>query len=99
MKTTVINENGKVLVKVQGMIDTSTAEQFLAEMTPVMQKENAEIVLDCTELEYISSKGLRVLLTMQQEIVKNGGTLQVTNVDDSILEIFHLTGFDKIFNL
>lgn len=99
MKTVISKENGKILVKVQGMIDTTTASEFLNDITPVMSQSNADITLDCAELEYISSKGLRVLLTFQQEVAKNSGSLHLTNVDDSIMEIFNLTGFSKIFNL
>lgn len=80
-----------------GRLDTVSApelEQVIKEMLPGL----AELTLDLTGLEYISSAGLRVLLSAQKAMNKQG-RMTVTHVNETILEIFDVTGFSDILTI
>ena len=90
-------ENGKALIALEGRLDTVTApelEKMLQETLPGLE----ELVLDFEKLDYISSAGLRVLLAAHKTMAKQG-TMQVTNVNEMIMEIFEVTGFSGILNI
>ncbi|MBO8438215.1 MAG: STAS domain-containing protein [Bacteroidetes bacterium] len=99
MKTTITNEQGKTTVTVEGRIDTLTSPEFLKETEPLTTSENPDITIDCKNLQYISSAGLRALLILQKNVKVNNGTLILTNVIPAIKEIFKMTGFEKIFTI
>ena len=94
MKTTMNREGDKLTVKVEGRLDTLTAPEFDDELKPALEGVK-ELLLDLEGLEYISSAGLRVLLGTCQ-IMEEQGKMYVTNVDDDVMDIFGLTGFDSI---
>lgn len=84
-------------ISVGGRLDTSTAPQLENEI-----KQNisgiTELTIDMSELEYISSAGLRVLLSAQK-IMNKQGNMTIRNVKKEIAEIFEVTGFDDILNI
>ena len=90
-----IKKNAKeITIEVAGRLDTITA--------PVLEKAIEEniagiksLVLDLKGLEYISSAGLRVLLTAQKKMQKIG-SMKVTNVREEVMEVFEMTGFADI---
>ena len=90
--------NEKTLtVKVSGRLDTTTAPDLEAELKSSLDGIE-ELVLDFSDLEYISSAGLRVLLS-SQKIMNSQGTMKVTGVNDVISEIFEVTGFCDILTI
>ena len=92
------NMNGNELVlKINGRLDTTTAPVFENELKGCL--ENVEkLVMDFKGLEYLSSAGLRVLLTAQKTMNKQG-EMVITNVNDTIMEIFEITGFIDILSV
>jgi len=92
MKTTITENNGVVKIAVAGELDTNTSAQFQSDVAPVKERQGVTVEMDFSELEYISSKALRVLISFQQEILAGGGTLTVTNVQPGVREIFDMTG-------
>ena len=89
------NENTLTVV-VEGRLDTTTAPQLEAEMKESLQGITT-LVMDMSALEYISSAGLRVLLSAQK-VMNNQGEMKVTGANESIMEIFEVTGFNDIFS-
>lgn len=91
-----LNEN-ELVAEVSGRIDTLTAPEFEASM-----KENIEnikkIVIDFKAVEYISSAGLRVLLSLQK-IMNKQGEMIIKNVNESVYEVFEVTGFSDILTI
>ena len=90
-------ENGKAVYYLDGRLDTVTApelEKDLKETLPGV----TELELDFEKLEYISSAGLRVLLSAQKTMAKQG-SMKVTHVDGPIMEIFEVTGFSDILTI
>lgn len=93
---TVAGENR--ILKLEGRLDTTTAPDFQKELLAEMeQKQN--IVLNFKELVYVSSAGLRALLTGQKTAKKIGITMTLTEVAPEILEVFKMTGFVSILDI
>ena len=90
-------ENGKTVLNLEGRLDTLTApelENTLKELLPGL----TELTLDLEKLEYISSAGLRVLLSTQKAIGKQG-EMKVCHVNETVMEIFEVTGFSDILTI
>ncbi len=91
-------EEGKIILYVTGRVDTTTAPDLQTAIFAAFQKEN-DIVVDFAEVEYVSSAGLRALLLGQKTANSKGGSMVVKNANDSVKEIFSLTGFKNILNI
>lgn len=81
---------------IEGRLDTMTAPELEKEVSGIT--DAASLTIDCAKLEYISSAGLRVLLSAHKAYAKKDG-LTVTNVNDTLLDIFEVTGFKDILNI
>lgn len=93
-------ENGsEITLLPAGRLDTTTAPQLEEQINAVT--ENAErLILDFQELEYLSSAGLRVLLAAHKVFMKRGsGEMIIRHVNETIQEVFEVTGFMDIFNV
>ncbi len=91
------NQNGNACtLSIEGRIDTITAPDLEKEIQAVSGAES--LVIDCAKMDYISSAGLRVLLGGHKAFAPKGG-MTVTNVNDSVREIFEVTGFQEILNI
>ena len=99
MLNIVKKQDGDTLtVKLDGRLDTNTAPDFQTEMEPMLN-DISKLVLDFEKLDYISSAGLRVLLTFEQEMEEQEKTLEVTHVNDIIHDVFDVTGFLDILTI
>ena len=90
-------KDGKVCYALEGRLDTTTApelETVLKEALPGV----VSLTIDMSKLEYISSAGLRVLLSAQK-IMNKQGEMKIVGVNDVIMEIFEVTGFSDILNI
>ncbi len=91
------NENGKITVALSGRLDSVTVPEFEGELNGILD-EAKELCFDFTDLEYISSAGLRVLLKAQKAM-NTKGTMTVTGVNEIIMGVFDITGFSDILNI
>lgn len=92
------NVNGSELtMKLTGRLDTTTAPMLEADLKQSISGVE-KLIFDFTELEYLSSAGLRVLLSAQKVMNKQGEMI-VRNVNDTIAEIFEVTGFADILTI
>lgn len=91
-------ENGKIFLAVRGRLDTITAPRLQDILIPSID-EAKQIELDFTELSYMSSAGLRVLLMGQNTASEKGVLMTLSNVTEEIMEILEMTGFTDILNL
>lgn len=90
-------ENGALTIALEGRLDTTTAPTFEAELTESLDGVNS-LTVDMEKLEYISSAGLRVLLSAQKTM-NTKGEMKVTNVNETVMEIFEVTGFSDILTI
>lgn len=87
------------IVGISGKLDTTTAPQLNTELDQLSNQGESKIVIDCADLDYISSSGLRVLLVYLKKLKGAGGKLLLSNIKDSIKEIFVVSGFTSIFSI
>lgn len=87
----------KLTIALEGRLDTTTSPQLEAEMHPDIDQAT-EVVFDLEKLAYISSAGLRVLLSAQK-IMNKQGKMTIKNVCPEIMDIFDVTGFVDILNI
>lgn len=80
-----------------GRLDTTTAPELEAALTPCLA-DAEELTLDFKELEYISSAGLRVLLSAQK-VMNKQGKMVLKNVNETVMEVFEVTGFVDILTV
>ena len=90
-------ENTSAVFTLEGRLDTVTAPELEAALKEVLNGLT-ERTLDFEKLEYISSAGLRVLLSAQKTMTKQG-VMRVTHVNETIMEIFEVTGFIDILTI
>jgi anti-sigma B factor antagonist len=91
-----INGTDTVL-KIVGRLDTTTAPELEATIDGCVAGIK-ELVLDCSELEYVSSAGLRVILKAQK-LMNAQGAMKLTHVNETIMEVFDITGFADILTI
>ena len=92
------NLNGKALeISLEGRLDTMTAPDLEAELSQSIPDAET-LTLDFSKLEYISSAGLRVLLSAHKAMSAKGG-MKVTNVNEVVREVFEVTGFSDILTI
>ena len=91
--------NGGLLAKLTGRLDTPAAVKAQQEIEPLLQNADKELVLDCTDLEYISSSGLRLFLTLRQEAAAKGGKVIIEHISEDIKKVFMMTGFYNLFEI
>ena len=90
--------NGEALTLiVSGRLDTQTAPELESELDAVLPGLK-ELTFDMTNLEYVSSAGLRVILKAQK-VMNTQGSMKLTGVNDSIMEVFDITGFLDILTI
>ena len=90
-------EGTALTVKLEGRLDTNTAPVFQAEVEPLLANASS-LMLDFEKVDYVSSAGLRVIVAMQKRATVNG-SLAFRNVVPDVMDVFKMTGFDKILTI
>ena len=90
-------ENNKATFALEGRVDTTTAPELEKELKASLDGIT-ELVFDFQKLDYISSAGLRVLLS-SQKVMNKQGTMVIRNVNDIVMEILEVTGFSDILTI
>ena len=87
----------ELVVAVCGKIDTTTAPQFDEGVRPYLDGI-ASLVLDFAHVDYVSSAGLRVLLSLQK-VMNKQGAMKLIHVNDAVGDVFEVTGFNEILTI
>ena len=90
-------ENGICTVALEGRLDTITSPELETELKSSLDGVT-ELIMDFEKLEYISYAGLRVLLSAQKTM-NNQGSMKVIHVNDTVMEIFEVTGFVDVLTI
>lgn len=96
MDITIKNEGEKTLVTLDGRLDTTNADQFQADIQPLLDLQKPDIDIDCTNMTYTSSQGLRIFLSLQKSVLARGGKMVLHNMNPQVKEVFDITGFSNI---
>ncbi|MGB5822735.1 MAG: STAS domain-containing protein [Proteocatella sp.] len=97
MTITKLLENYNLTLAIKGRLDTMTAPDFETEITSIPESVTA-LNLDFSELDYLSSAGLRVILIAQKKM-NIQGSMTVSNVNEMNMEVLEVTGFTQILNI
>ena len=99
METTVEHLEDKIMVTLKGELDTAAATEVSEKLEPLYTANGKDVVIDCTELEYISSSGLRILISILKGAKNGGSRVVMKNLNDDIKDVFKLTGFINLFDM
>lgn len=81
-----------------GRLDTLAAQEIAPQMDE-LKNAPGSLILDCSELSYISSSGLRIFLTLRKAAAEKGGKVIVKNISNDIRSVFMMTGFLNLFEI
>lgn len=99
MEVEVKINNNSALVKISGRLDTVSALDFENKIKVLFDLEDPDITLDCSDLNYISSSGLRHFLSIYKNVASKNGKLVLKNVSAEIKEVLDMTGFTAFLNI
>ena len=97
MKITMTRNEKELTVALEGSLDTITSPELEEQLTPALEGVEM-LIFELKELEYMSSAGLRVLLTAMQTMDEQG-EMVVRNVCPTVMEVFEITGFAEALNI
>lgn len=97
MKVTIEQSEGKYLVTLVGNLDSYVSEEVAQQFEQLYDLEDTEITLDCTNLDYIASSGLRLFFMLVRSVSPNGCKIIVKGAQKPVMEVFELTGFSEFF--
>lgn len=98
MKTTINEEEGKIVATFEGRLDTAAAVICAKEVEP-LNNTDKDVILDCSGLSYISSSGLRIFLNIRKNAATKGNKVTVMHINDDIRKVFQMTGFMSLFEI
>lgn len=93
------NNNMKAVIALHGELDTSASQQFATELKPFIDDAGKDITVDFSELEYISSAGMRTILLLNKNALAKGGKVTIVGMSEDIRQIFQMTGFDQMIEI
>lgn len=97
MELTIKNTPEGIVAVLCGNLDTLAAEQVEPQIKELESSTDLPLTLDCTGLDYISSSGLRILLRLRKAYAAKGMMVTLLNVNGNIMDVLHVTHFDKLF--
>ena len=97
MNITIKEEDNNYVIYFEGRLDTAAAPQVEKEMQALYDCKGHDIILDCTELQYISSSGLRLFLSLLKAAKPKGSHVFITGMSDTLRQVFAMTGFTNLF--
>ena len=99
MKINIQRNGDEVVVALNGELDTVTTAQMGEELNRIIEMASNQLIIDCKDLEYISSSGLRFFMQLKRHSEQQNGTVTLINMNQDVKELFHISGFHHIFNI
>jgi anti-anti-sigma factor len=94
---TITEQEGRLVVALVGDLDNAASTQAERGLAPVFERTDSDVVIDCAELNYISSSGLRILLNIYKHTRSNGHQAYLKSLSEELKEVFQLSGFLQLF--
>ena len=99
MEVNITRDSEEVIVLLAGRLDTPGAKDIAPQINELLEDTGKTVILDCTDLTYISSSGLRIFLTLRKAAADKGGKINVRNICNAIRNVFMMTGFLNLFEI
>lgn len=91
--------NGQTVLHISGRADNTTSDDFREAITPYLEVDKPNLVLNLEALEYVSSAGLRVFLKVAKDVKAKDGDVVICGMGDLIQEVFEISGFISLFEI
>ena len=99
MEVHITESEGTVTARLVGRLDTPAAAEVTQQIQPLLNHAAETLLLDCSEMTYISSSGLRIFLTLRKAATAAGGRVVIEGLSSEIRQIFMMTGFLQLFEI
>ena len=99
MEVHITESEGTMTARLVGRLDTPAAVDVSREVQPLLDNAGKTLVLDCSEMTYISSSGLRIFLTIRKAAAAAGGKVVIEGLSSEIRQVFMMTGFLQLFEI
>ena len=97
LNITINEQEARLVAALSGDLDNVASSQAERNLAPVFERTDCDVVIDCTELNYISSSGLRILLNIYKHTRSNGHKAILRGLSEGLQEVFQLSGFLQLF--
>lgn len=99
MNVNIIEKDQALVAELAGRLDTAVSQEVASRLQPMIDNADRTLILDCKDLEYISSSGLRIFLTIRKAAAAKGGKVIVKDISTEIRQVFMMTGFLNLFEI
>ena len=99
MEVNIIEKDNFITAVLSGRLDTAVSQEVATALQPLVDNAEKTLVLDCKGLDYISSSGLRIFLTVRKAATAKGGKVIVRDINNEIRQVFMMTGFLNLFEI
>jgi len=99
MNATIKELENRFLVTLEGEMDTAAAADAEKTLQPLYTTNGKDVEIDCSNLEYIASSGLRILISILKGAKSGGSRVVINGMNDDIKTVFKLTGFINLFEI
>ena len=97
MNTKIEEKDGKYIATLDGEMDTAAATEAEEILKPLYNAGGKDVIIDCTNLEYIASSGLRIMLRILKAARATGSKVVMKGMNDDVKDVFKMTGFISLF--
>lgn len=99
METTITQQDNATVLTLIGRLDTPSAQEVNKAITPLVEHPAGTLIIDCSQMSYISSSGLRIFLTLRKAAAAANGRVVVRGISPDIRNVFMMTGFLNLFEI
>ena len=99
MQININTQGNETVATLSGRLDTPAAQELAEQFDILAGKAGGTVVLDCSQLEYISSSGLRLFLTLRKAAAAKGGKVIIRDINSDVRSVFMITGFLNLFEI
>lgn len=99
MEILIFEKENEVVVAIEGRVDTVSAPDLEQKVSPLWAADSVTLVFDCEKMDYISSSGLRIILTAHKRVTANGGKFILRNINPAVRSVIDMTGFSRIITI
>lgn len=92
-------KDNETVAAISGRLDTVASQEAASQFEALQEKAEGTIVLDCSQMEYISSSGLRHFLTLRKAAAAKGGKIIIRGINSDVRRVFMITGFLNLFDI
>jgi anti-sigma B factor antagonist len=99
MNTTIKKLDDISVLSLTGSLDTNTSKEAEDQINKLLDEGTTKLLIDLTELDYISSSGLRILLSTSKKLKSSGREMRICGLNEIVNEVFEISGFTMIFKI